>query len=225
MKFFYPAVCVLAAAAVAGTLYAQSSSQSKTKSTSMTSISPARKYSFAIVNPDGSINCSGSWNSDEFKRLKEHSKDTRMYVRKDGTMYVIEDKATIRQAQEAFKPLLELSKQHAHTGKSAEKAGQAAGEFGKKLSELINEQVRLRHELAGAKDEKERERIEAKIKDLAERQKELSKNFSADTGWTKEMGKQMGEWGRKMGEAGKEADAKVTKLIDAAFDKRLARKM
>jgi hypothetical protein len=219
MRVFYPIIVALAAATLGGAIPTQSSN----KATNTTHVSPARKYSYAVVNSNGSVTCSGTWNSSEWDSLRKRSKETLLYVRKDEVMYVIDDKPTIDQVLASFKPLQELGKSHPDAGKDHGQYGEEMAEYGRQMGELAKERARLHSELGN--DPKKNDEISAKLKKLAEKQHELSKKMAGAGQNMKGMGAKFGEWGKKMGAAAKEADEKATKVIDGAFQRGLAKKI
>ena len=226
MKFTYIAFCALAAVATAGIVYAQTG-QNKSTTTTTHSSGQNSKYSYAIVNGDGSIHSSGSWHSDEWKALKERSKQETLYVRKDGQMYEITDKNVIGQVRKAYEPLAQIGKEMGALGQEQGKLGKEQGEMGKKYGEIAKEisEAAREHGQNMGKDEKAREKFEQAMARLHEMQAELGKKHEHYGALHQEFGKKHAALGKKMSEAAKAADAKSTKLIDDAFAKGLAKKI
>jgi hypothetical protein len=184
-----------------------------------------RKYDFAIQTEDGKTSSWGNWNSGDIQQYK--SNGPGIYVRKDGAMYYIADRATLRQAEAANKPMQE-------TGERMRAAGKDAGRKAKEDSKWAEKQKEIgRHmgEAGKAFGEENRghapsressEKFQKRMKELGEQMKELSAH---QYGPGSEFQKTMHSLGEEMQTRAREANDRITKLIDDAFAKGLAKKL
>jgi hypothetical protein len=219
MKLIYTAACVIAATAIGAVVFAQSST---TRSTSYSIHTPAHKYDFALVSPDGSIHCWGTWDTGKFKELRDRSKEDVLYVRKDGSMYQINDKNTISQTKTALAPVMELGKQQGDLGKQQGALGAKQGELGAKQGEFGRQMGEVARQMAGKGSTAEFER---KMKELRDKMMELGEKQKALGEEQGKLGQKQGELGKKQGKACEEAEGKINVLIDNAFAKGLAKKI
>ncbi len=210
-----------------GVLYTYSHAQNTQQAhSSWSSSSESRKYNFALVTRDGNVSNWGDMGSFNTDSLRSRTKEDTLYVRKDGDLYAITDRATVDQAKADMEPMQklgkqmgELGKQQGVIGKEQGKVGAKEGELGRKMGELgrqMGEKVR------NGESTKE---IDAQMKELSAQMQALGKEMSAIGEKHKPLSSKMGELGHQMGAAAKEADAKITKLIDGAFARGLAHKV
>ena len=224
------AACTLLAAVVAVGL------QDTKKSTS-TSIwdwtEQDRKYDYALLSGNGSMHCFGSWNTEDLKSIGGQGE--RLIVKKkDNSIYVITDRATVDGAKRALEPVMDLGKQQGALGKRQGELGKQQGALGAKMGEIGGEMGKLSAQLGEimrdsmkeetrASAERRRAEYDRKMADLHKRMQELSKEQGALGGKQGELGKQQGELGRRQGEACKKADEQIVRLVDQAFEKGLAK--
>jgi hypothetical protein len=184
-------------------------------STSYSIHSPAQKYNFAFVDGKGSITCWGNWDSSVFKDLNAKTKDETIYVKKDDGLYQITDKATIAAAKRAIEPMQKLGKQQGDLGRQQGELGRQQGDLGRKQGEYGRQMGQLARNEHSAGD---MEALSRKMKDLGQQQSALGEK-------QKSLGEKQGELGQQQAAAAKEADAKISKLLDDAFARGLAKKV
>ena len=196
---------------------------------SIHSVGIERKYEFAIVSADGSTHSWGSWNTSDIKKMGGTG-DRIIVKKKDGTQYVITDKRTYEAASKAIEPVMELGRQQGQLGRQQGELGRKQGELGRQQGEYGQEMGRLAREMSqlahsddsGRTKERRdelRRQMEANgesMKALGEKQKSLGEQQKA-------LGERQGELGKKQGEAAKKADGAITRLLDEAFTKGLAK--
>ena len=155
----------------------------------------ADRLSYVLfVGNDGSSTMSGS--TDDFRRAKalRNGNAPLLYVRQDGTAYVIRDPAILAQAEAIMAPQQELGRRQGALGRQQ-------GELGRQQGALGREQGRLGRLMADARM--------SEIGDLGRQQGELGRQQG-------ELGRQQGELGRRQGELGRE-QARVAELAQPQF--------
>lgn len=221
MKLIY-LLCALASAVIfAPSIDAQKSQSSRT---SFSIHTPSRKYSYAIVSHDGNISSWGNFDSSFFNELRGKKEDA-IYVRKDGDLYVIADRGLFSQARSATQPMEELGRQQGELGREQGKLGADQGKLGAKQGEYGRQLGELGRTLASEERGGKSGDVTEKMKQVGEQMKALGRQQSALGEKQKALGARQSELGHKQGEAAREADAKITKLIDDAFARGLAKKV
>jgi bla regulator protein blaR1 len=213
VKLWSAILCALAVALIVPSVSAQTSRS--TRSGGFQS-DEQRKYSFAIIGRAGSITCWGKWDSDSLTAIK--GKEDLLYVRKGDAMYVITDAGIVRQAKSAVEPLQELGKQQSELGREQGKLGAQQGKLGAKQGEYGRQMGQASRERATG-------RYEQKMKDLSNQMRALGKQQGALGEKQKSLGARQSELGRRQSEAAKIAEEKITRLIDDAFARGLAKKV
>ena len=210
-KLFSALVVLVVAAVIAPGLQAQTTTRT---STSYSIHTPSRKYDFALVTGQNNVCCWGNWDSSVFKDLMARSKEETIYVKKDGDMFAITDRGVIAAAKKAIEPMErlgkqqgELGRQQGELGKEQGKLGRQQGEYGRQMGQLARDQ-----EGKGRMEE-----LSRKMQDLGKQQAALGEKQS-------KLGERQSELGKQQSQACKEAEEKLTKLIDDAFARGLARK-
>jgi bla regulator protein blaR1 len=223
MKVFYTLACVAAALAVGGITLAQST---RSTSTTLVNTGKERKYSFALVSRDGNISCWGNWDTDKFRDLRDRSKEDTLYVKKGDEMYAITDAQTVNKSKTALKPMQELGREQGKLGELQGDLGREQGRFGEQQAALGKEISKLSRQLAEtARSGEPQKEIVEQINNLSERMKDLGKQQKALGERQKELGKRQSELGKKQCDAAVAAEEKITKLIDDAFARGLAKKI
>lgn len=198
--------------------------------------SSERKYDYAIVLANGDMHSFGSWNWQDLRNLDAGTKDDRILVRKDGKTFVITDAATVKSAQKAFEPVLELGKKQGELGRCQGALGREQGELGRRQGELGREQGELARQLGKivrdmhtestrADARHKQDEINRKMRDIGAQQSELGKAQGELGKRQGALGEQQGELGRQQAAASKKANAEITKLIDNALSKGLSREI
>ncbi len=193
-----------------------------------------RKYEYGLVYANGNTHSWGSWNTIELRKLGGLEGDRLIVKKKDGTLYAITDRTTFEAAKKAIEPISELGRQQGKLGQKQGELGREQGKLGQKQGEIGREMGQLSRELGEimrdawkeekkAEAEKRRAEYDRKMGELQKRMQDLSKGQQALGAKQGELGKQQGELGKRMGVEVKKADETITKLIDQAFEKGLAK--
>lgn len=222
MKLVHLLIALAAASSFAPSLVAQTSTRSHSGYSTRTS---ARKYDFCLVSKDGNISSWGNFNSTDFDSVRKTLKQDTLFVMKDGVRYAITDRSTVSQAKAAIEPMEKLGKQQGELGRQQGqlgseqgKLGSKQGEYGRQIGEIarkMSEDARGGGANSGA--HKQMEAVSREMRKLAEEQKALGEKQKA-------LGAKQAELGRQQSQAAREAEAKITKLIDEAFAQGLVHK-
>jgi bla regulator protein blaR1 len=219
MKLSSAILCVLSVAVLTPLLNAQTHRSTYSFNTGNES---QRKYNFALISRDGSMTCWGSWNTDGFKDLGR--KEDALYVKKGEEMYLITDAGVLSQAQKAIEPLRALGKQQGELGREQGKLGAEQGKLGAKQGEYGRQMGMASRELTSSRREGSG-KYEQTMKELSKQMQALGKQQQALGEKQKALGARQSELGRRQSDAAKEAEGKITKLIDDAFARGLAKKV
>lgn len=225
MKLLSMLLAATATAVLAPVLLAQTSQKSHFSSSS--SHSQTRKYNFSLVTKDNNnVNMWGDMDGFSSDTLREKAKEDTLFVKKDGDLYAITDKSTIAQTKAAFEPMEKLGKQMGELGRQQGEVGREYGKVGAKQGEIGRKMGEVGREMGeAAREGKSMAPFREKMKQLQEEMKAAGSEIRAGLAEKqKAFGAKMGEFGRQMGAASKEADEKITKLIDDAFARGLAHK-
>ena len=176
------------------------------------------KYSFALQRANGSSMVVGNWDS---SKLPKATSD-QILVLKGGQMYRITDKLMLKQAAEIFAPMTKLGDEQSALGDRQSKLGDQQGRLGDKQSGLGDEMSKISEGLGESADDA-RKRAEAKMAKLSKEMEALGKQQEALSHRQESLGREQEALGRKQEAAAKVAEAKVTKLIDSAFARGLAK--
>jgi hypothetical protein len=219
-----PLPMLLAAATIAA--IAPIGRAAQTSHTSFSTHTPSHKYDFSLVTMDGNVSSWGSWDSSDFTRLRERTKEDTLYVRKNGQWYAITDRGVVGQTKAAMEPMQklgkqqgELGRQQGELGKQQAKLGRAQGELGRKMAEAGRE---LGRRVRGGGPSKD---IDSQMKDLSAQMSSLGKDQSALGAKQSALGAKQGELGRQQSDAARQAEAKVDGYIDDAFARGFAHKI
>lgn len=221
---FYSVLLVVALGAFLNTMI---HAQTQTTKQHWSSNGHSGKYSFSLVTENGKgMNSWGDMNGADLQKLREHTKEDTLFVKKDGQIYSITDRDSISQTKAAMEPMEKLGKEMGALGKEQGAIGKEQGALGKKQGELGRQMGELGRQMgeANRKGESTKE-ISAKMDALGEQMKALGKEMSAMGEKHRPLGAKMGELGKQMGEASREANAKIEKIIDSAFARGLAHKV
>ncbi|HZZ69216.1 MAG TPA: hypothetical protein VFE18_13670 [Phenylobacterium sp.] len=145
----------------------------------------ARAWAYVLLNP-GSQDISMSGSMDDVRAAKAFRSDGEglLYIRHDGSAYVIRDAVTLRRAQSLFEPQKAL--------------GERQSELGSRQAALGQQQSRLGAQQAD---------IGLREADSSPREAEALARQQNELGFQQgELGRQQGELGRQQGELGREQD-------------------
>lgn len=182
------------------------------------------KYDFVLVRKgEEGVASWGNWESGEQVRLKE--KGPGLYVRKNGTTYVITDPDTVRKADAAiddFKLTTHKLKEARHFEKNERKSKEIAAqsreqaEIGRKIQEAARAYAEA---VRNGGDPQAEARFRAQMDEF-----HAKMGTSARKGWDSEaFGREMGQFGREMAAAAGATGDKIVGYIDEAFARGLAR--
>lgn len=226
---------------------------------------------YALVRAtSGSFDISGSSDDwDEVRSARRALDGEFIWFREDGRSYVIQDPDTIRKARAAWARLDRLGEQMAVHGAEMEKHGKKVEALGREMKRASIEQANLPSErdmrevdegmhalgthmgllsqqLAGARDDAERQVIEQKMAETGKRisdagarigqahagaqarrqrasMEDIGRQIDIANRPMEQIGKRMGELGKEMERESKAADRTVRALIRQARAKGLAR--
>lgn len=147
-----------------------------------------------LTGNDGSAMMSGSTDDIRRARALQSGNAPLLYVRQDGTAYVIRDSAILRTAEEIMRPQQELGKRQGELGRQQ-------GELGRRQGELGREQGRLGAMMADARVRE--------LGELGRQQGELGRRQA-------ELGEQQAALGEKQAELGSE-QARLAELAKPQF--------
>ncbi len=212
-------------------------------------------YIFATNN--GQMMMSGSSRDlERVKLLREGGKDL-LWVRRDGTEYVIRDPETLQQVRASFEMPRELGEQQAALGQKQAALGEQQAAIGQKQAEIGHQQAQLgvkqaelareqadlavlHARMAAARDEAEQERLEkelepkeealdkkrdalsAQMEALSEKMEALSEQMEPLSEKQEDLGDEQQELGAKMRRVVRDAERKLSSLVDEAVRKGIA---
>lgn len=157
--------------------------------------SPTDRLSYVLLTgSDGSAMMSGSTDDIRLARSLQSGGAPLLYVRQDGTAYVIRDPAILHRAQEIMRPQQELGRRQGELGKQQ-------GELGRRQGELGREQGRLGRMMADARVRE--------LGDLGRQQGELGRQQA-------QLGAQQAALGEKQAALGRE-QARLAELAKPQF--------
>jgi beta-lactamase regulating signal transducer with metallopeptidase domain len=200
---------------------------------------------YAVVSGKSVFMCGPGGERDEVNALRNRIKGDFIWFRRDAKSYVIQDPATVKEAAEFFAPEQQLGKEQAALGQQQALVGATQANLGKRMAavriqisnDLLSqlEQVEMRiKELGTETNQRELGRLQGELGRLQGEIGRLQAEAGARDG---AIGRQMSELGRKQGELGREqgrlgreqgrrarqANREMQRLLDNAFDRRLAK--
>ncbi|HEV8578320.1 MAG TPA: M56 family metallopeptidase [Thermoanaerobaculia bacterium] len=164
----------------------------------------------------------------KLKRLRGDSKEAILWFRHDGREYVVRDPAVLKQAEEIFKPQMELGARQGALGARQGELGAKQGALGARQGQLGGQQGALGAQMAALSAERmgrddddatleRREReLEGKMEALGQQQEELGRQQEALGRQQEELGRQQEELGRQQEAAGEEAKKEIRTLMEQA---------
>jgi hypothetical protein len=181
---------------------------------------------FVILHGDNST-MSGSMGDIRRAKAARKGGEDLVWFRRDGQEYVIRDAATVKAAQEAFRPVSELGEKQGALGEKQGKLGAQQGQLGAKQGELGAKQGELgaRQARFDRNDEKEEAEIEKQMDELGRQQEELGRQQEALGDQQEKLGEQQEELGRQQEAASRAAEKQLKKITDEAIASGLAEKV
>lgn len=231
-----------AARATATSKPSASTSTSTSTSTSVTRYGSGGDYAYVLMQGREVTASAESRDFEAARNAQAGSDAPLLWVRKANRAYLIQDAATVKQAQQLWAPVNELGEQQGALGAKQGalgaqqgKLGAQQGNLGSKMGDLGREHAKLatlQVSLAmsdGAEADRKRADIDRQASQLDARQAELSKQQEAlgrqqeALGSQQEvLGKQQEELGRRQQAASDQADARMRQLIDQAIARGVA---
>jgi len=192
------------------------------------------QYSYALVGKDGNMTMN-NWSMSTDDPLIKKGGPERLYVKKDGKVYIITDTHVLGDMKKAVAPMIAIGRKQSALGEQQSKIGEqqsAIGEkqskLGEQMSEIGSQMSELAQKLAG--NENSQDEYQAKQDDLQRKMEALQKQMDALNSKMDEpskkqeaLGKKQDALGREQDKASKIADKKIEKIIDSAFAKGLAK--
>ena len=173
--------------------------------------------SWVLMYGNDSSTMSGSWSDlEKAKRLRGNSKEDILWFRHDGKEYVVRDAGVLKQAEEIFRPQMELGAKQGELGARQGALGGKQGALGAKQGALGAKQGALGAQMAtlaaeqAASDkddgdlEKRQHDLEKQMDDLGRQQEELGRQ-------QEELGRQQEALGRQQEELGRQQEAASAK--------------
>jgi hypothetical protein len=200
---------------------------------------------YAIVSGTSVLMSGSQGEREEVESLRRKTKEDFIWFRQDGKSYIVKDPVFVRQATQLFAPEQELGQQQAALGKQQEALGRQQAALGRQMRAI---RVQVPRDLAT-----QLEQVEAAIREIGPNgnQQQLGKlqgelgRIQGELGrlqgqaGTQEgtIGRQMGKLGRRQGVLGRQqgrlgreqarlarqANRQMTRLIDDALARRLAK--
>jgi len=169
------------------------------------------RINYVLFSP-GTESVSMSGSTDDIRRARtlRRGQEALLYVREDGSAYVIRDPATLAQARDLFRPEEEL-------GARQGELGRRQGELGRQQGELGAEQGRLGALQANATP-REAAQLAIQQGELGRRQGELGARQG-------DLGRQQGELGREQARLAHIAQEKLQALVADAIRRGLAQRV
>lgn len=183
------------------------------------------KYSYALVTKDG--NTMENWHGSDV-HFKKGDVD-RLYIQKEGKIYLITDRSSVAQVKAAMGPVMKIARQEEEIGDQQARLGDEQTKLGDKEGKLGDDMGTLGGQLGelGANDSPDArsktKAIEAKMKVLQEQMHELESQMNGPSEKQKALGQRQEELGRQEKKAEGEANRKIDGIIDSAFARRLAK--
>jgi hypothetical protein len=184
------------------------------------------KYSYALTSKDGHsvmLDWDGTTGDPQFKK----GGIDRLYVKKDGKIYLITDTATIAQVKQAFEPVMKIAKKQSAIGDRQSRIGGKQSKIGEqqsKLGEQMGELGSQMGELVGpGGSEAKREALQKKMDALQKQMDALGRQMDHPSKEQDALGKQQDELGRQQERAGAIAEKQVNQILDSAFAHGLAK--
>lgn len=219
MKLVHLLIALAAASSFAPSLVPQTS----TRSHSSYSTHSSRKYDFCLVTKDGHISSWGNFNSSDFDGLRKTLKDDTLFVVKDGVRYAITDRSTVTQAKAAIEPMEKLGRQQGELGRQQGQLGAEQGRLGAKQGDYGRQIGQLARKMSqDARDRGSNSEISKQMEAVSRDMKKLGGEQKALGEKQRSLGAKQADLGRQQSQAAREAETKITQLIDEAFAKGLA---
>jgi DNA repair exonuclease SbcCD ATPase subunit len=156
----------------------------------------------------------GHFSDRDLDELRDRYGKSFAVFAKDGTEYVVTDRATLDQLEKIVKPQSDLGRKQGELGQKQGELGRKQGELGRKQGELGREQGRLARSYG---NEDEIEALAAKQRELAAAQRELAAR-------QRELGARQRELGERQRELAREIERELERFLDGTVRNGIAKK-
>ena len=174
--------------------------------------------SYILLLDDHSTMMNGSMSDIHKAKELQKGDEPLLYFRRNGKAYVVRDAATLKAAEELFRPQMELGERQGELGAQQGELGGRQGELGAKQGALGAKQATLAARRVRSKeDDKEAGSIDQEMAELNHQQEELGRQQEALGRQQEELGKRQEELGRQQERLAQEAQTKFRALIDEAL--------
>jgi len=181
-----------------------------------------RKYSYALVTKNGKAMME-NWEGDQNEAKIHQPGPDRLFVKKDGKLFVITDAASIAKFKKAMEPVLRIAAQQPAIGNQQTKIGDKQTQIGSKQSKLGEEMSKIGEQMSEQPSSDEMKKLQDRMQQLQAKMDELSKQMDEPSKRQEALGRQQDALGKQQEKASVEAESKITSILDDAFAAGLAR--
>ena len=184
-----------------------------------------RKYSYALVTKNGNSTFE-NWDGNDQSISRKGGPD-RLYVKKDGKLFIITDSSTIAQMKKAMEPMMKIAAKQSAVGDQQSKIGDEQTKIGDKQSKLGDEMSKIGEKMGEVGSHQgsdgEMQKLQDQMNVLQKQMDELNKQMSGPSQKQDELSRKQSELGRQQDKASAEAEKKIDHIIDDAFAHGLAK--
>ncbi|MES1244522.1 MAG: M56 family metallopeptidase [Acidobacteriota bacterium] len=180
-------------------------------------VSLPKGETYVLLLGDDHTVMSGSMS--DIRKAKELQKggEPLLYFRRNGKAYVVRDAATVKAAQELFRPQMELGEKQGALGGQQGELGGRQGELGAKQAELGAQQASLAAKRVRLDDDKAADELDREMEALNDKQEELGRKQEELGRQQEALGRKQEELGRQQEKLGREAEVRFRGLVDEAL--------
>jgi len=180
------------------------------------------KYSYAFVTKDGK-DVMENWDGGQDQSKMHAPGPDRIYVKKDGKLFVITDAASIAKFKKAMEPVLKIAAKQTALGEQQSKIGEAQSKIGEKQSKLGEEMGKIGEQMGQQPSQDEMGKLQARMNALQKQMDQLNDQMSEPSKKQDELGRKQDALGKQQDKASAEAEIKIDSIIDDAFARGLAK--
>ena len=181
-----------------------------------------RKYSYALVTKNGK-SIMENWDGSDDQSLFHKAGPDRFYVKKDGKLYVITDRASIAGVKKAMEPVMKIAAQQTAIGDQQTKIGNQQTKVGDKQAKLGEEMGKIGEQMGNQPSQDEMDKLQARMNELQKQMDALSKEMDGPSKQQDALGRKQDALGKQQDKASAEAETKINRIIDDAFSRGLAK--
>ncbi len=178
-------------------------------------MSPGKGDSYILLLDGNRAVMNGTMSDVSKAKALQTGGEPLLYVRQGGKAYVVRDAATVKAAQELFRPQQELGDKQGELGGRQGELGGRQGALGAKQGALGAQQATLAARRVRG-DENASADLDRRMEDLSRQQEELGRQQEELGRQQEALGRQQEELGRRQEKLAKEAEVKLRSLIDSA---------